>query len=376
MEEQDNLFTEKKEYLITVLEEVKKRDAIGAELDRMKAEQKKKSKAITAEEKSIQDEINNTIKKRKQELSDTYDGRLDDNHARKKKVESKRSKHKMKQMNERIADETKDIRKDNHNMEIELKTMLKQNKVSSFCSTKIFFAMFMPHGIDEILTMLLCFFVYLIGIPFGLMLVFKAAVLKGKNVNTSFWCMFIFAIIFILFMILYFIVYNNTKGRHGEVLRDARAIRDKIKINDKRVDAIRVSINKDKDESVYDLDSFDHQLDKIDKEADAIGKEKKKALSNFEDETKQIITDEINNRRMPALLALKAQKVELDNHITDAEKKYSDKVLQITNKYAKYLGEDLCKQEKLSDIIALMEEEQIETVSEAIALFRGKKSVK
>ena len=38
------------------------------------------------------------IKKRKQELSDTYDERLDDNRTRRKKVENKRGKKKNQQM--------------------------------------------------------------------------------------------------------------------------------------------------------------------------------------------------------------------------------------------------------------------------------------
>jgi hypothetical protein len=51
-------------------------------------------------------------------------------------------------------------------------------------------------------------------------------------------------------------------------------------------------------------------------------------------------------------------------------------VLYISNKYAKYIGEDLCKEDKLSDLITLMEEGQADTVSEAINLYKGQKSSK
>lgn len=53
---------------------------------------------------------------------------------------------------------------------------------------------------------------------------------------------------------------------------------------------------------------------------------------------------------------------------------YSDKVLQITNQYASYLGEEFCREDKLSDLIAIMEEGQAATVSEAINFYKGKTS--
>ena len=371
----DNVFAEKQDYLAGVLEEVKKRDAMAAELEKMRTYQKKLNKNIASEEKSIADEIASTIKKRKQELADTYDERLDDNRARRKKVENKRGKKKNQQMNERINEETKDIREENRDLEVEMKTLLKKNKVSSFCSSRLYFNMFMPKGADEILAMIIGFIIYFVGIPSVVMLIFKKAVLaKKENINMAFWCVLIAAIVFIILLIIYFAVYSSTKLRHSETLKEARAIRDRIKANDKHTEAIKNSISKDNDESRYNLGSFDKKIEELDKEADKISDEKQNALKLFEQETKQIITDEINGRRLPELERMKSEKKELEEKITLGEKKYSEKVLQITNKYARYIGEDLCKEDKLSDLISLMEEGQADTVSEAINLYKGQKS--
>lgn len=375
MSQTDNVFAEKQDYLIEIRNEVVKRDAMAAELEKMRTYQKKVTKNIASEEKSISDEIASTIKKRKQELSDIYDERIDDNHARRKKVEVKRGKKKNEQMNERILDETKDIRDDNRELEVEMKTLLKKNDVSSFCASKLFYIMFMPKGTDEIIAMLLSFIVYFIGIPSAVMLIFKKAVLSHKeNINTAFWCTLIAALVFIVLLIVYFSIYSSTKMRNIELLKETRAIRDRIKANDKHAEAIKNSISKDQDESYYNLSSFDKKLKELDKEADSISDEKQDALKLFEADTKQVITDEINGRRLPELERLKAEKKELENKIAQGEKKYSDKVLYITNKYARYIGEDLCKEEKLSDLISLMEEGQADTVSEAINLYKGQKS--
>lgn len=372
-----NVFNENEEYLISAKEEVTKRDRMAAELENMKSLQKKLTRNIANKEKAVADEISSTIKKRKQEISDTYDDRLDDNRARKKKVSNKRDKKKNQKMNERIEDETKDIRKNTRELEIEMKTLLKKNKVPSFVSSKLFFAMFMPRGIGEIGTMLLSFIIYFVGIPSAVMgIIYQLVLSNKKDINMAFWCVLIAAIFVVIQLIIYFVLYSTTKMRHHDVVVQARSIRDKIKANGRQIAAIKNSISKDKDESRYNLDSYDEKLASLEDEADAIGAEKQEALRVFEEETKQLIIDDINGKHLQALEDLKEEKKELEDKIAKGEKMYSEKVLQITNQYASYLGEELCRQDKLSDLIAIMEDGDADTVSEAINFYKGQKSSK
>lgn len=374
MPENVNVFNEKQDYLMSARDEVVKRDAMATELEKMKSYQKKLSKNISSEEKSIADEISSTIKKRKQEISDTYDGRLDDNRARKKKVANKRDKKKSQRMDERYHDETKSIRANNRELEVEMKTLLKKDKAPSFCSKGLFYIMFMAHGISEIGAMLLSFLVYFAGIPAVLMFIFKAAVISKKSgINQDFWCAFVVFVAIIIQLLIYFAIYNATKVKHKETLMETRAIREKIRANKRQMNAIKTSIHKDKDESSYNLGAYDEKLANLDEEADTIGNEKQEALKVFENETKQLIIDEINGRRLQTLEDMKAEKRELDDKIANGEKKYSEKVLQVTNQYASYLGEDLCKEDKLADLISLMQDGQASTVSEAISLYKGQK---
>ena len=251
----ENVFNEKADYLVKAREEVVKRDNMAAELDKMRAYQKKLSKNITAEEKSIADEIASTIKKRKQEISSTYDERLDDNRARKKKVANKRDKKKNQRMNERIEDETKHIKQNNRELEVEMRTLLKKNKVPSYCSSKLYFLMFNPHGMGEIIGMLISFLIYFAGVPAAVAILVRNFVLEKKeDVNIAFWCVLIVSVVVVLQLIIYFVLYTRTKVKHGDIIKQARSIRDKMKANDRQADAIKVSINKDKDESSYNLD--------------------------------------------------------------------------------------------------------------------------
>jgi hypothetical protein len=169
------------------------------------------------------------------------------------------------------------------------------------------------------------------------------------------------------------VLYNTTKNKHGATVKQGRCIWDKIKANKRQEKAIRNSINKDKDESQYKLEAYDEQMAGLDDEADEIIREKQEALREFEEQTTGHITDEINHRRLPKLESMEAEKDKLEKEVEENESMYSDQARLVTKEYAPYLGEDLCKYERILDLISLMEDGQAATVSEAINIYKGVK---
>lgn len=373
----ENVFDEKQDYIIAARDEVIKRDEYAANVDRMKQQNKKLSKNIASEEKSISDEIATTIRKRRQEIQSTYDDRLDDNRARKKKVANKRDKKKEERMDKRYHEETKDLRESDKDLQVEMQTLLRKYKLPSFCGKKLYFALFYARNVKEFGLKILSFLIGFCGIPGLVTILVKKLVLDTKkDINVAFWCALVAAGTFILLLLIYFAIYSRTKIKHMDALTQARSIRDKMIANKRQAKAIRHSISKDHDDSQYNLDAYDEKLDNLDAEADAIGKEKQEALRAFEEETTAMITEEINNRRLPALEALKEEKASLENEVAAEEKRFSDQTLLVANKYAAVLGEDLCRQDKLEELIAIMQEGQAETVSEAIRVYKGQRPSK
>lgn len=373
----ENVFDEKQDYIIAARDEVIKRDEYAANVDRMKQQNKKLSKNIASEEKSISDEIATTIRKRRQEIQSTYDDRLDDNRARKKKVANKRDKKKEERMDKRYHEETKELRESDKDLQVEMQTLLRKYKLPSFCGKKLYFALFYARNVKEFGLKILSFLIGFCGIPGLVTILVKKLVLDTKkDINVAFWCALVAAGTFILLLLIYFAIYSRTKIKHMDALTQARSIRDKMIANKRQAKAIRHSISKDHDDSQYNLDAYDEKLDNLDAEADAIGKEKQEALRAFEEETTAMITEEINNRRLPALEALKEEKASLENEVAAEEKRFSDQTLLVANKYAAVLGEDLCRQDKLEELIAIMQEGQAETVSEAIRVYKGQRPSK
>lgn len=373
----ENVFDEKQDYIIAARDEVIKRDEYAANVDRMKQQNKKLSKNIASEEKSISDEIATTIRKRRQEIQSTYDDRLDDNRARKKRVANKRDKKKEERMDKRYHEETKGLRESDKDLQVEMQTLLRKYKLPSFCGKKLYFALFYARNVKEFGLKILSFLIGFCGIPGLVTILVKKLVLDTKkDINVAFWCALVAAGTFILLLLIYFAIYSRTKIKHMDALTQARSIRDKMIANKRQANAIRHSISKDHDDSQYNLDAYDEKLDNLDAEADAIGKEKQEALRTFEEETTAMITEEINNRRLPALEALKEEKASLENEVAAEEKRFSDQTLLVANKYAAVLGEDLCRQDKLEELIAIMQEGQAETVSEAIRVYKGQRPSK
>ena len=137
------------------------------------------------------------------------------------------------------------------------------------------------------------------------------------------------------------------------MIREGRRTRDKIIANEKAVKAIKNSIAKDKDESIYRLGKYDKKIQELEDAGGVISDEKLDALRTFEKETKQLITDEITGRRKEKLDRLKSERDTLENDFGDTQKK------------------DFCTEEKLSDLISIMEEGSASTVSEAIKVYKG-----
>ncbi len=373
MSAESNVFNENVDFLIKAKEKVVELDKIKAKNEEIKSADKKLLKQIAAEEKSIADEISSTLKKRQSEISGSYDKELDANRNKVKDIKAKRSRVKDKRVNERVDVETADLHEENRQLSIEVKTLFKKHKVPGFCNTHLYYALFMPKGISEIFTMLLGFIIGIGGLPALAYFLVKTFAFKDpkKTMDTILAIVIVAGVIVIVF-VLYFLMFNITKLKHRDTLRDGRKIRDKVKANKKNIKAIKNAISKDKDESGYDLNKYDKKIQDLDDEADVISRNKQEALTIFENETKNIIIDEINHRRLDKVHKMKSDHKKREVAIHELEGQISELGRGITNQYESYIGKEFCTADKLTDLITLMEEGTADTVSQAIAAYKGK----
>lgn len=368
----DNIFNQNVDFLIQAREEVVACNQMEQKQKQLQEREDKMQKAIAQEEKSIHDEINTTIKKRKAEIEDTYDAQLDAGRKKLKKAQEQKNKEKSERVGQRVDEETADVKENSRQLKTEMRTLFKKNHVPAFCQTGFYYALFMPKGIKEILILLLMIVIGLAGIPFGIYELFARVILTDKPiVQASYFMALVIALSLIVVLGIYFLIFNLTKVRHRDTIAEGRKIRNQMLANDKNIRAIKNAINKDKDESQYGLDAYDQKIQESQNEMDAIAEEKQAALTEFEQQTRNTIIDEINGRRQAKLDDMRQQAAAVEEECYDVESRIKEAALAITNKYAKYLGKNICKEETLSDIINIMQTEQIDTISEGIAIYKG-----
>lgn len=370
-----NLFEEDGDFLVSVREQVAERDQLSARSLELREKIKKLKKEVQDTENSINNEIDSTIKKRRLELSSQFNRHYNENQSKLKKTSQARSKGKSVQVSDRIKEETEDLRKKNRKKEKSIRKLFKQEKVPLFCATKSYYNLFMPKGLNEIMkNIAMLGFIYLI-VPSAITLMVRGIFLSGMNdKKRDIISVLVMAGTIILFILIYFVLYIETKVKYLEVLSDGRKIRDEIAENEKEIREIKKSIIKDRDESLYELSDYDKKLSELNKEAEEISNMKREALKNFDEITKKDIINEINGRRKPELLRLKEQRDELIDELKKTEKEYKEKSIYISTNYASYIGEEFCSQEKLDCLIQIMAEGQATNVSNAISYYKNPKA--
>ena len=158
--------------------------------------------------------------------------------------------------------------------------------------------------------------------------------------------------------------------KHKDVLDEGKVILQRMKANQKSIKAIENFIHKEKDDSIYNLERYDDKLSGLEKEAVKIVEEKQNALNLFENETRNLITEEINKRRMPKYNQMKEEERELDDYLNRLEEELQVNTLTLSNQYEAYLGKKYVNRETLESLIKIMKSGEADTVSEAVNFFK------
>lgn len=367
---QGNVFNENVDYLYQVQTDLEAVEQLKKELAEYRNQEKNLKKAITTEEKSIQDEIAQTIRRRKSEIEKVYDDQIDANKNKNRSVKIKRDKAKSKRVDERVSMETAELTEENRQLQVEMKTLFKAQHVPSFCMTELFYALFMTKRFLEFMVLFIAILITYVGIP-SLMYILSIHVFFKGSGNVPFLCTLTVSLTLFVLGFIYILILNKIKIKHYSTLTEGRNIKDKMAANKRQMKAIRNKINKDKDDSQYGLDKYDEKIAELEEELNQISQEKQEAMTVFENETKQLLTNEVNDRRLGKLEQMKSDIEAMEEHMTVLDEDIQNSSLAIANNYGAILGKDFCTPAKVADLISLMEDGTADTVSEAIAAYKG-----
>lgn len=318
---------------------------------------------LQAKQKMAADTVSRTLKARAAEVSGSYDAEIEKVQDRLKRLRTKREKAKNQGIKERIAEDTLSLVKENEELRAKMKTVFRTGGVPGFCRSTLYYSLYFTKGIAEagifLLTVLICF----LAVPCGIYLLIP----ERKT-----WYLFlIYFLAVLLFGGLYVLVGNRTKLRKQDVLQEGRKIRDSIRHNRKQIRVIAKSIQKDKNEAIYNLQKFDDEIAQMEQDLSETEGKKKDALNTFETVTKTIISDEIMGTYKQDLDQLNADLELTDGDLRTVRARMKEQSLFITDTYEVYLGKEMMTEERLQALETIIENGQASNISEALSVYKS-----
>ena len=330
--------------------------------DQVAAEEKRLSRELEAAKKAMTDQITQTARKRRDEISSGYDKEIAKGQEKLRKARLSREKAKSKGVKERIADETSELREQNRKLKLQMKTSFQQNQVPFYCNSTLYYALYLPRGLQEIIILLAAVLVCFLAVPCLIYFL-----IPGRH---SWYLAAIYFADVILFGGIYVTIGNRTKLTYQPALKQGRAIRNTLRANQKKIRVITHSIEKDGNEDIYNLEKYDDEISCVEHELSQIAERKKEALNTFETVTKNIISDEITQHHMEKIRGLEQKIKETQMGLRELDARIREENIHITDTFGPYLGQEFLKPERLTELARLIQDGSAANLTEAMELYR------
>ena len=171
-----------------------------------KEEEERLLKALESEKKAVADNINLTVKRRREEINKSYDSEIAGAQDRLKKTRVRREKAKNQGIKERIKEETSELHLHNRELRVRMKTLFQKEHVPSFCQSGFYYALYFTRGFKEAMLLLISLVVCFLAVPCG--------IYSLLPVQKTLYLILIYFACVIVFGGLYTIVGNMTRGHH------------------------------------------------------------------------------------------------------------------------------------------------------------------
>lgn len=357
--------TDQMEFLSEACRAVQELSASKSSRDKLRIEELHLEKEVETEKKAVADTISLTVKRRLEEVDETYDKEIAKSQDWLRRVRNKREKARNQGVKERTEEETKELRDKNRELLLQMRTVFQQDGVPGFCKSTWYYALYFPRGISELSILLLTVLICFLAVPCGIYLL-----LSDKSI------LYLIGIYFAAIIIFgggYVLINNRTKVRHQETLKKGRKLRNQMRTNRKKIRVIANSIKRDKDEAVYNLKKYDDEIAQLEQELSDIASKKREALNTFDKVTKTIITDEISDANREKIEGMEKELGRVEREAKEAEVRVKEQTLFITDNYESFLGKEFMEPEILDQLADLVRLGKASSISEAQALYKSAK---
>lgn len=328
------------------------------------SKEKQLEKSISKKESLISDEIFKTLKIRRNQIESSFNEQISAISNKIADVQAIKEKTKKKKVLQRMDAETAQLRVEEKELSEEIKSLLKREKISSLLNNRLFYALYFPGSLQDLAYIVFSLVIAFFVIPFAIYFAF----FSEQN-------MIYLALSYIISILVFgglYLFVGKIRYKHVDVFGDVVSLRKQKFMKIREQNQIRRSIRKDKDESSYNLDSYEKEIEHYQSTLAQLAEKKKEALVQFDEQTMQEIKATITNSHADELSALKDeyQTTYEDNKANLARLNYLKSI--IATEYESVLGKENLTLEKLNQIEQALKLNHASTISEAITLINQK----
>lgn len=346
-----------------IMDKLNEKEATTKEVSDVVNKGKQLEKDLSNEKSKISEEITNTVKKELIAATASEDEIIALENSNIRETKSKREKAKSKGIKERIEYETSEYSNSNKEIKYNIRKSLKENNLPLYCDSDWFYIMYCPLGTIEFAIKIAVFIIGLFAVP-GILL----AVINPWWLWKIIW----WAVIDAIFVLLYITIYLFTKDKDSGTLEDVRELRERYEDNEKKIREISRNIKNDTDESQYNLGQFDEEIKRAEVNLEEAVLKKQDKQKVFEEETKQQIIDNINEKYREILEEKQSNINKLLESYNELSAKQKSIEEDISQNYEVYISKKYMTKANITKMISLIENNQAINIGAALRILDNK----
>lgn len=323
--------------------------------------EKRLAKSLDGVKREQQERIDRTLKTRAAEIAETYDKQLSQLDGKLKKIQQQRDKAKNQGIKGRIAVETEELIQEGRELKRQLAAVLKKAGAPSFCRTKLFYTLFSPGTLSELLLLLAAFLLFFAAIPLSVYYLLAPE-------KSTVWIVGIYIVDILLFGGLYVLIANMTNGRHAAAIREGKEIRRRMRQNKRSVRLVIKGIRSDGSEEGYHLEEYDDELSRLQRDRAEVIAKKQSAQNTFETVTRTILSDEIEASFRPQITELSEQLGAARSLIAEQETEEKNLSLSLSRDYEQFLGKLHMNEADIRKLRTLLDSGRAASLMDAVML--------
>lgn len=362
-----NALSEKaaQEYKIlkTARDNIVERAELQEEDKKLDADLKKVRRELAAAKKEMESRIDAEQKRGRQEACSELAIEVNSLQKNVENLAKERALVKQKNISDRIARETEALYIDNDVKKSEIADICKEDSLPLFCKNRLYYALFAPKGLYDLL-ILICTQIVAFGI---IPLIIYLFIRDRRPVHL----LFIYIGAVVLFGGIYMLLFYFTKIKHADAIKQARGIYNEIRKNKRQIKNIEASIRGDKDESGYDFGDVDIRLQTARKELEEKTAQLEAAKAEFENVTKEKIRADIEAENKDRLDSLVAE----TNKMSSDKSRVQKRLDKLDEEYKAVVEEKIPKDfrsvQKLNKLVSLFEMNAATTIDSAVLIVKS-----